>query len=107
VVTIVKRMAPAALTAIVLVIGSMASPIAAIVLVDGRVSPAAVSSLENAGGTVRLEQPRLETKVTVPEPRMLAQLVPGSAVLALLGCRRRRVGREHVSRLSRGAGGST
>ena len=62
-------------------------------LLDGELVPAATPVLQNAGGTVRLEQSQLDAVgrrvFMVPEPGALWQLSSGVGLLALLYSRRR------------------
>jgi len=64
-------------------------------LLDAKVTAGAEVVLQNAGGTVRLEQPKVDwygdATFYVPEPVALWQLHSGVALLALLYARRRRV----------------
>ena len=77
----------------------------AVELLDARVTAGAVPVLENAGSTVRLEQPQLSASghpvFTVPEPGALWPLGSGLGWLALLHARRQR---RVVLRASRSAG---
>ena len=64
-------------------------------LLDAKLTAGAELVLQNAGGTVRLEQPKVDgygdATFYVPEPVALWQLYSGVALLALLYKRRRRV----------------
>ena len=72
----------------------LAGTASAIELRDAEVTVGAVPVLQNAGGTVRLEQPQVNAvghqTFFVPEPRALWQLGSGVVLLALLSTRRRR-----------------
>lgn len=75
-------------------LAALAAPGFATELLDARLTAAAAPVLQNAGATVRLEQPQFNgmghRTFFVPEPGALWQLGSGIAGLALLQARRRR-----------------
>ena len=62
---------------------------------EGKLAAGAAPVLQNGGGTLRIEQPRLDASgrpiFVVPEPGPLWQLGSALGMLALLQARRRRV----------------
>jgi hypothetical protein len=78
----------------------MAGTASAVELLEGKVTVGAAPVLQNAGGTVRLEQPQVNavdrTTFFVPEPGALWQLGSGIGLLALLAGRRRRRTASHT-----------
>lgn len=79
---------------LILLVGTLAAPALATELLDARLTPAAAPVLQNAGATLRLEQPQFNGMAHrtffVPEPGALWQLGSGIAGLALLRAGRRR-----------------
>jgi len=82
----------AALSLATVVVAGTASSVE---LLQGTVTAGAATVLQNAGGTVHLEQPRIgaltHPTFFVPEPVVLWQLGPGTVLLALLYARRQRI----------------
>jgi hypothetical protein len=93
------RVRPNPLLAVAVALLGLLTPLAmgtasAVELLEGKVTAGAAPVLQGAGGTVRLEQPRVNatdrTTFFAPEPSALWQLGSGIGLLALLPRRRRR-----------------
>jgi len=80
---------------------ALAGPALAVELLEARVTAGAAPVLQNAGGTVRLEQAQVNATAhptfTVPEPGTLGLLVSGLGGLVLLQARRRRCAASRTS----------